>query len=346
MKKREPVKNIILFILLAISGLLLAGLLIFLCWEEDLEWGGSQRESQKIGTESIGAQAENEKRDPEEKENRETASLVFAGDLMTDRYIRTVTERRGFEYILGEKVKDLLGGADCAVANLEGPITDFESKSQGTEAGSEANYYFTMPPETVEFLSEKNFCAVNIGNNHILNFGSKGLEQTKQRLEEAGVGYFGEPNKNEKTLIKEINGVKIALVSYNQFEFIDSGENIILSNIKKANKKANRVIVYSHWGEEYRKSADAEQKEMAGKFIDAGADLVIGSHSHVIGEEATHKGRKIYYSLGNFVFDQYFSAETQEGLLIKAVFSKKNELFKIDQFKVKMQSDGKTVLID
>ena len=138
--------------------------------------------------------------------------ILFLGDLMFDRYIRQVAEKKGNEFIF-EKVRNLLLENDLVVANLEGPITDNASKSINTQIGEKNHLIFTFDKNLAGTLFGENIKLVNLGNNHILNFGSNGLDSTKKYLSEARVEYFGDGD----TIVKNINGTRIGFVNYNQF---------------------------------------------------------------------------------------------------------------------------------
>ncbi len=125
--------------------------------------------------------------------------ILFAGDLMFDLGIRYYAEKGGGNDFIFEKILNLLFNNDLAVVNLEGPITGEKSVSSGTAPGSTNNYFFTFDPSVAKTLSEKNIKLVNLGNNHILNFGSRGLESTKKYLDESSVDYFGAPNGPKKS---------------------------------------------------------------------------------------------------------------------------------------------------
>ncbi len=240
--------------------------------------------------------------------------MLFLGDMMFDRYIRQVGERKGYDYIFKE-VDNLLSGNDLVVANLEGPITDNKSVSVGTEFGEKENYFLTFDPKIAKVLANHNIKLLDIGNNHILNFKSSGVSETQKYLAENNISYFGNPLEKENYLIKDFEGFKIGFVSYNQFE--PDAVAKALNNIANARKRANVVILYAHWGKEYDDSVLPSIRALAHNFIDNGADLIIGSHPHVVQEKEVYKGKTIFYSLGNFVFDQYFNPRTTKGLAVE-----------------------------
>jgi poly-gamma-glutamate synthesis protein (capsule biosynthesis protein) len=277
---------------------------------------------------------------PQEIETKEV-SLLFIGDLMFDRYIREITEKKGNDFIF-EKMADFLKNNDLVMANLEGPISDNESVSIGTILGEKGHLSFTFDKSLAGILAKQNIKLLNIGNNHILNFGENGLEQTKKYLVESGVEYFGDPKSLENNyFIKEIGGIKMGFVSYNQF-----GGRVeeTTNSINSIRDEVDIVVVYTHWGKEYEKTPSDKIKNLAHSFVDAGADLIIGSHPHVVQDVEEYKGRKIYYSLGNFIFDQYFSAETMEGLAVKVEINSKNKQLKFQEIPLIMEKNGQTRL--
>ena len=274
------------------------------------------------------------------------AQILFIGDIMLDRGIRYYAEKNGGNNFIFEKIHENLLDYDLVVANLEGPITDNKSISITAKLESPESYFFTFNPSWAETLSINNIRLVNLGNNHILNFGSEGLQSTKKYLSEAGVDYFGSSDY-PKNMTSEINGVKITFINYNEFSAYGEIEGeATVEEIKKAKGFSDIIVVYSHWGAEYIPEPADSIKELAHQFVDAGADLVVGSHPHVIQAIETYNGKRIYYSLGNFVFDQYFSEETKTGLgVVMEVDSVTKEL-NFEEIDFYLQPNGQTVLAD
>ena len=167
--------------------------------------------------------------------------------------------------------------------------------------------------------------------------------QTKQYLTQAGVGFFGSPlSGDERMFMKEMNGVKVALVNYNQFVF--QGKVKALEDIKTAKVSADVVVLYTHWGVEYVPITE-EIKELAHQFIEAGADLIIGSHPHIVQEKEVYRGKTIYYSLGNMVFDQYFSEATKQGLLVRVIIDFETKAMLFEDIPIVLRSNGQTSLV-
>lgn len=264
------------------------------------------------------------------------AHVVFVGDMLFDRYIRTTMENRGEDFIFS-CLGGLLENADIVVGNLEGPITQFPSVSATSTVGDPYNMTFTFAPQTAKLLKRNGISAVNIGNNHILNFGWAGYESTLQYLNAAGLGYFGDVYGRTYVYAKEIQGVRIDLINYSEF---GGSSRATIAGITAAREAGQMPIVYAHWGEEYAMATEM-QKKLAHEFIDAGAELVVGSHPHVVQEHDVYQGKHIYYSLGNFIFDQYWDKSVRKGLLIDVTFTK-NGVESVREIPVELQRDGRT----
>ena len=246
------------------------------------------------------------------------AHIFAAGDMLFDRKIRQISASEGADYPFS-CIDSLIGSADFAVANLEGPITENPSRSLGSVPGSTDNYYFTFPTSTGALLSRHHLGAVDIGNNHILNFGYSGLIFTQENLSQAGVGYFGGVNENEGIFETDINGIPIVFLGYNEF----GGSSVanVVNEIAKEHAAGKVVIVYTHWGDEYVDSSP-RLRPVAELFAQAGANAVIGSHPHVVLAHEYIGDTLVYYSLGNFIFDQYFSNDVDHGLALMLTVTK------------------------
>ncbi len=251
--------------------------------------------------------------------------MVFAGDMMFDRYMRVMSSRYGQDFLLG-KMRGYLDEFDFVIANLEGPITRYRSLSVGSRPGSPENFIFTFDPAVAEMLADFNIKVVNLGNNHILNFGKQGFSETLEFLQEAGIEYFGYVGEVgfDKVLILQNDCLKVGLVNYNQFS--KGSLEQALENIKEYKNKVDFMIVYTHWGVEYVSEAPAGIVRVGERLAQAGADLVVGSHPHVVQNWQDFVNTRIYYSLGNFVFDQYFSDEVKKGMLVEVYLEKQGKV--------------------
>lgn len=277
--------------------------------------------------------------------------ILFVGDMFFDRTIRKIMYEKGPDHIFS-CIDDFLKTADVVVGNLEGPITENASVSLLSQVGDENNYTFTFPTQTAKLLAKNNIKVVSLGNNHIGNFGKEGIASTKKYLEEAGVDYFAssaEASAKEEDLIyrTKIKGNRLSFIAYN--EFGGESKEKVAEKIKKEKSKGQKVVVFAHWGEEYIEPV-LRVKTAAKLFAKSGANFIVGSHPHVIQsneilEIKNEDGIKkvpVYYSLGNFIFDQYWNSKVSTGLLLEV--SLKGDDFNITPHRVSLTRDGTTCL--
>lgn len=269
----------------------------------------------------------------------EPVRMLFVGDMMFDRTIRTTSESKGYSHPFS-CAAEYLKSFDAVVGNLEGSITEYKSYSAGTKPGEPGNTTFTFSPKIVSELSAHNFRILNLGNNHIHDFGKTGASTTAAFLEEGNIAYFGLPGGDiAKTL--EMHGKEIAFINYNQFLGQDDPQKTKQA-IWDARRESDFIVVYTHWGDEYVPATEYA-KALAHGFIDAGADMVIGSHPHVVQEHELYRGKHIFYSLGNFIFDQYWTEAVSTGLGVEVILDGKDVTVKEREFKI--LRDGRTCLV-
>lgn len=248
-------------------------------------------------------------------------TLLVIGDMMLDRSVRRKIAAMGFDYLF-TAVPDLFAGQDIVVANTEGSFTKF------TPNKNPHTFSFTFNPEFLPRLHELGFNFFGLANNHALNFGAAGLAQTKKFLTDNKINYFGDPqNKNEMSMTTEIRGQKIAFIGY---EGLDAASpDTTIAEIKKLRPQVDYLIVFPHWGTEYELKFTPAQQKLAHQFVDAGADMIIGTHPHVVEPLEIYQNKMIFYSLGNFIFDQTFSADTQMGLAVNIELSPDQTIFQL-----------------
>jgi len=275
----------------------------------------------------------NPKTQPKSKEEGFIA-LVFAGDIMLDRGVEYVIEQHNDWKWPFLKVADFLKSADIAFGNLESVISD-----KGAKVGS--IYSFRADPRAIEGLVFAGFDVLSLATNHAFDYGSEALIDTLVRLKLVNIDFVG-ADLNEQSafspLIKEIKDTKIAFLAYTNlgpYAWRASSTNPgitwiseddfskIQQNIKDTKEKVDILVVSLHAGTEYETEPSQFQKDFSKMTIEAGADLLIGHHPHVVQPYEEYKNGWIFYSLGNFVFDQNFSAETTKGQLIKVLIKDK-----------------------
>ena len=226
-------------------------------------------------------------------------------------------------------MRDLVKGADLAIANFENPAPDaFRFHGSGTS--------FTANPAYIEGLSNAGIDWVSLANNHIGDAGRAGMLQTIRNVRDHGIASSG-LGKNRKAAHKaailDVKGVKVGLLGYDAIARAYAagpttpGSARLTAKALKRDIRAARtagaqvVIVMPHWGVEYRATPFAGQQQLARTAIDAGADMVIGNHAHWAGALEVHDDKPIWYALGNFVFDQTWSIPTMEGITLELTFN-------------------------
>jgi poly-gamma-glutamate synthesis protein (capsule biosynthesis protein) len=264
-------------------------------------------------------------------------SVLVVGDIMLDRNVRNKIDKDGFDAFFAG-VKDLISDADLAVGNLEGPFTTYPSV---TASLVNKDLTFTFDPKLAPKLAALGFDIFGLANNHTQNFGAEGLAMTREFIRNAGMFYYGDPdNTVETSIITAKNSISIGFVGFHEFGY--KNFDYILSEIDSLRKQTDVLIVSPHWGVEYQKEPTEKMQNWAHQFIDHGADAVIGAHPHVVGNIEEYKGKKIFYSLGNFVFDQYFSEETMNGMAVLIEVEKDNDgKVSLDYKEIPIRSDKK-----
>ena len=243
--------------------------------------------------------------------------VLFVGDLMLDRNVGKSAEAEGVEALFSTSTRELFADADVRVANLEGTITTNPSIARVNNK----ILHFTFNPTTAEqVLGLLQLTAVSLANNHSLDFGTDGYNETQNSLDSTEVAFFGHPYNlpGKVSTVVESNGKLFCFVGYHAL-FVSTTTPIV-DEVKTLRPDCWRVIVFALWGEEYETDSNAAQHAAAHAFIDAGADLVVGAHPHVVQDYEVYKGKAVFYSLGNFMFDQNFSWNTMHGLAVRADF--------------------------
>jgi AmmeMemoRadiSam system protein B len=267
-----------------------------------------------------------------------STSMLFFGDLMIDRYVldRINKKNNKIDFLLaplaGEENR-FFQSPDIISANLEGAVTN-----KGAHYAPSLSNDFAFAPELVSQFKKYNFNYFNLANNHLTDQGAKGVAETRTNLKNLKLNVAGCADGQAgacSTSVLVKGNLRIGLAGFSMvYKNINISE--IKKQIKELKKKSDLVVVNFHWGQEYQTKFNVSQQNYAHAAIEAGADIVIGHHPHVVqgmeiysttrinkqGIKEAVK-RPIFYSLGNFIFDQYFSQNTQTGLAVGTVFGEK-----------------------
>jgi hypothetical protein len=287
-------------------------------------------------------------------------TLVAGGDILLDRGVSLTIQAKGADYpfdggtvsITGRckdcspmgwdlpytkrtgnagVVRDLVKGADLAIANFENPAPNaFRWHGKGT--------VFSANPKHIAGLVDAGIDWVSLANNHIGDAGRAGMLQTLKNLDGYGIAHGG-LGKNyaaaHKATLLEAGGLTVGILGYDQIAKYYNATSSVAGSARMTTKAlkaditaarkagADVVVVFPHWGVEYRAAPVDAQRRMGKAAIDAGADLVIGNHPHWAEGMEVYKGKPIWYALGNFVFDQTWSEYTMEGMTLELTFQGK-----------------------
>ena len=237
-------------------------------------------------------------------------TLTFVGDVGLGRSVNFKIHQYDFRYPFASTAA-LLRSADLTFANLEGPLV---AGCPLTTSGMR----FCAPPENIQSLLFAGIDLVSVANNHIFDYGQSGFEQTIAALKQVGI----EPVGFDSHPIKEVRGVRFGFLAYDLVSH-QLDPQTLKADLASVRPQADVVVVSFHWGVEYTDQPTAQQKQLAHLAVDHGADLVIGHHPHWIQPEEQYQDKYIFYSLGNFVFDQMWSQPTRTGLIVTATFQGK-----------------------
>jgi hypothetical protein len=293
-------------------------------------------------------------------DQKATWTLVAGGDSFTDRgiYERVVNRKKGIDFpfdggtarvtghyccgpfvtpghpvpsyeLSGPKgiVRAMTKDADLAIANHESPIPN-------NWAFHLHGFLFSGDPALTEIFTRAGIDWMSLANNHIKDYGTSGIVDTRKNLDKWGIKYAGagkDLRQAREYSVLEVKGVRVAIIpcvgvgaaayaSKNSGGGTPCKNRFLLPDIREASGRADFVIVFPHWGVEYDRDPTGSQRQLAADWVEAGADLVLGAHSHVAGAIEEIDGSPVFYSMGNFIFDQNWATYTMESFLLEATF--------------------------
>jgi poly-gamma-glutamate capsule biosynthesis protein CapA/YwtB (metallophosphatase superfamily) len=248
-------------------------------------------------------------------------TLVAVGDVMLDRGVWNRIKENGVGHVMAQ-VRDPLRSGDLTFANLECPLSTVQGHA---EPGGDLS--FCADPSTVQALLDAGIDVVSLANNHAMDAGREGLEDTMRVLEDNHVAYAGaRPGgmaPDEVTYLR-VDDCTVAFLAYTDLTVehgalckVDEDMQNALARVREARNKADIVVVSYHWGEEYEPAPTPRQRALGHATIDAGADVILGHHAHVMSGVEQYSQGLILYSMGNFVFDQ---RDADDGRMTSAIF--------------------------
>ena len=221
------------------------------------------------------------------------------------------------------EVREYLRGADLTLANFENPT--IEAAVYHPDATT-----FTGDLRLLPILDQAGIDGVTLGNNHVLDAGTSGLEETIFHLEAAGISHAGagmDLDAAREPMVFDVGGTKVGVLSYHGVPSYDWSwatetapgtapllEDVMREDIERLRPQVDLLVVMPHWGNEYLATPEPDQVSLAHAAIDAGADLIVGGHAHWPKGMEVYDGKPVFYGVGNFLLDQSWSEETSTGI--------------------------------
>lgn len=261
-------------------------------------------------------------------------TLVFTGQIVPARCVQAETDRLGqADYIYAE-VRDILADAGLTIGTLNAALTDYPPTT-----GCVETFVLVGRPVQADALAYAGFDVMSVATNHIKNCGLTSCGDiaffdTLENLERVGIRPVGAGEdlaEASRPVVLEVNGVRFGFVSLGQIEPLAFAgeatpgiavltEESLQAAIAAAHEVSDVVIALPHWGPEYTSYPNASQVSLARAAVEAGADLVVGNHTHYIQAYVEIDGVPVYFGLGNFVFDQTQEPARQQSLILRVTF--------------------------
>lgn len=269
-----------------------------------------------------------------EVEEDGTIRLVFSGDIYLSNYVLGAYDQAGgVSGILDGNFRDMIAGADAFVANEEFPFSE-----RGTQA-PDKQFTFRLPTSRLHIMNEIGADVVTLANNHTLDFGREALSDTLTNLDSIGIRHVGAGEnlaQASEPVYLDIKGKKVAVLGATRVMPVGSwaaGANssglfsaydseAVAKKIREVRPNCDYLILMIHWGIERNTSPEGYQVSDGRKYIDAGADMVVGAHPHVLQGMEFYKGKPVLYSLGNFIF----GSSIPSTMLVEAEISEAGEI--------------------
>ncbi|GAA4700500.1 CapA family protein [Brevibacillus fulvus] len=265
--------------------------------------------------------------EPSKQETKEV-TLHFVGDVMLSDKVEDLLEQKGYDYPY-LYVKTLFQQDDLTIANLETPVTE-----RGTPAANK-QFVYKSSPAGLPPMKAAGVDLVNLANNHSMDQGTEGLSDTFQHLTDQQIAFVGAGMNADQAyapVMIERNGITMAVFGFSRVVpevswYAGANKPGVAASydpqraaeaIREARDKADIIIVLAHWGQEKVDHPVDHQISLAHAYIDAGADLVVGCHPHVLQGFEAYKGKWIAYSLGNFIFSRAVQPKTWESMVLQA----------------------------
>ncbi len=301
----------------------------------DAESEDASAEAEPEVSEPVPAETEEEAKEPVAAEKKDV-SVIVTGDVELSTYVQANYDAAGIDGVIAPELRKKLKAADVLEINNE-----FSFSTRGTQA-PDKQFTFRVDPSYATILTEMGVDVAGLANNHVLDYGQEALSDTFDTLTEKGIPYTGAGRDMDEAsglIIKEVDGKKIGFLAASRvipvtsWDVANSKPGVftcydttnLVSRIQDAKEKVDFLCVCVHWGKEHTDKLTDYQQPNGHQYIDAGADAVIGAHPHVLQGIEFYNGKPIFYSLGNFIFNE----NIERTVAVKLVIGEDGELKKI-----------------
>ncbi len=263
-----------------------------------------------------------------------TDTILFVGDIMMGRHVENLIEEFGEDYPF-RNVMQLFESHTITVGNFEGVVSEEHSKTPSMVMR------FSVRDTYLTYLTWLGFDVLSLANNHSLDYGHSALSYTRLLCKGVQLSCIGSPTGIDESsaTVVTVGQTKVGIISLHTL-YSEPSDDALFPELEKLTEESDIQIAYIHWGNEYELKHNRGQELFAQKLIDHGIDAVIGHHPHVIQDIDIYSSKPIFYSLGNFVFDQYFSTDVQEGIGVQMIIADDVVSYQLIPFKsTKSQPD-------
>lgn len=265
-------------------------------------------------------------------EPTEPVTLVFTGDVLLSDYVLNNYNSKGISGVVSDDLLSELQQADLTIINNEFPFS-----TRGSQA-PDKQFTFRVDPSYVSVLTDMGVDIAGLANNHVLDYGSDALLDTFDTLDAAGIDYMGagvDMDRASRLITREIDGMTFGFLAASRvipvvsWDVANASPGVfttydparLVAAIEAARSQCDYLTVMVHWGIERDAYPQEYQTQLARQYIDAGADLIIGAHPHVLQGIDYYQDKPVCYSLGNFIFNQ----EIPRTAIVKVTVEKDKE---------------------
>lgn len=287
----------------------------------------------------------------QEPEAPQSTTIAFTGDILLNESVAPNYDADGVSGLLDDTLLHLLQDADITMVNEEFPFS-----TRGTKM-ADKSFTFRVDPAYVSAFQEMGVDIVSLANNHALDYGKEALSDTFETLDGAGILYAGAGETEERAAqlqTFEVNGKTFGFLAASRVIpvtgwnvkneqpglFCTYDDTDLLEEIRKAKEQCDFVAVFVHWGKERTTVLEEHQRDLGRNYIDAGADVVVGAHPHILQGIEYYNGKPIFYSLGNFIFN----SSNEATAALQVTVSPENEV--TCQLTAASSTGGKTSAMD